>query len=400
MKQKILLLLLSMSMIVIGGCWSRRELMELAIVVGIGIDKKENEYVVSSQVVIPSEAGGQKASPIGYAPTTKFVASAPTIIEAFRKMTTISPRRMYTSHVRILVIGEEVAEEGLQDVLDYFYRDRTFRLDFYVVIARKTKAENILSIFTKLEKIPSVSLFTSLATSEKTYSNARGVHLDELINTMVSPGKNPVLTGLTIIGDETQGETKDNIQRITPHTRLKISTLGVLKKDKLVGWLSDKESRGFNFITGQVMGSVGDVVLPSGGKVAVEAFRSEAHMKSRIRRGEPEMEIKILTEGDIAEVDGSIDLMEQKNIQMLENLLEQRIKHLAESAIEKGQTKLKSDIFGFGEVIHRQHPKIWNKLQKNWAEDFVDVPVRIKVDAKLRRTGKVLDSFIEELNKK
>lgn len=39
----------------LSGCWDRRELDRLAIAVAVGIDKADDEYQVSAQVVVPSE---------------------------------------------------------------------------------------------------------------------------------------------------------------------------------------------------------------------------------------------------------------------------------------------------------------------------------------------------------
>lgn len=40
--------------LLLAGCWDRRELNQLAITLAIGIDKVEDDYQVSAQVVVPS----------------------------------------------------------------------------------------------------------------------------------------------------------------------------------------------------------------------------------------------------------------------------------------------------------------------------------------------------------
>lgn len=58
MKYKLTVLILCLLMLT--GCWSRRELNELLIVLGIGVDWKDGEYLVSFQVVNPSEISAQR----------------------------------------------------------------------------------------------------------------------------------------------------------------------------------------------------------------------------------------------------------------------------------------------------------------------------------------------------
>lgn len=61
MKRTGLLLCICISIVVfVTGCWNRRELNELAIAVGMGIDKSGDQYEVSVQVVEPSEVAGKK----------------------------------------------------------------------------------------------------------------------------------------------------------------------------------------------------------------------------------------------------------------------------------------------------------------------------------------------------
>ncbi|MGO1528966.1 Ger(x)C family spore germination protein, partial [Senegalia sp. (in: firmicutes)] len=59
MKKKIILLLIIIiSINLITGCWDKRELSELSIASAIGIDRVEDEYLVSVQIINPSEVTG------------------------------------------------------------------------------------------------------------------------------------------------------------------------------------------------------------------------------------------------------------------------------------------------------------------------------------------------------
>lgn len=61
------------------------------------------------------------------------------------------------------------------------------------------------------------------------------------------------------------------------------------------------------------------------------------------------------------------------------------------------QEEYQSDIFGFGEAIHRSNPEEWNKIKENWDEEFSDLTVNVKVDMKIRLTGTVNSSFLEKI---
>jgi len=50
-------------------------------------------------------------------------------------------------------------------------------------------------------------------------------------------------------------------------------------------------------------------------------------------------------------------------------------------------------IFSFGEDIHRNDPKEWKKLKENWNQEFSELQVNNKVNAKITHLGAINNSF-------
>jgi spore germination protein KC len=177
---------------------------------------------------------------------------------------------------------------------------------------------------------------------------------------------------------------------------LKYSNVALFKKDKLIGWLNEKESKGYNYIVGHVQSTVGQVDCPKGGRIVIELVRTDSEIKGKVKNGKPEITVDLFTEGNVGEVQCSIDLTKTETIDELNRLSAASVKDIMESAVAKAK-KEGTDIFGFGEVIHRSNPKEWKKLKENWDETFKEVPVTINVDYNIRRTGTVGNSFLEEV---
>jgi len=372
-----------------------RGLNELAITVAMGIDKVEDEFQVTAQVVVPSEVSMEAGS--GRSTVTLFQANGESIYEALRKMTIDSPRKIYPGHLRMLVIGEELAKEGIGKSLDLLSRDWELRSDFYVVVAKDQTAAEILNVTTTLESIPANKMYNTLKTSEKSWSVTKGITLDDLISDLISDGKDPVLTGIHIIGNKNIGSSKENVETITPSARIQYDHLAVFKKDKLVGWLSERESRGYNDIIDSVKTKVASVSCLNEGKVSIEVIQFKTDMKGTIYKGEPQVDIIVKAEGNVGEVACQINLEESKTMDELEKIYEEEVKEIMKQTIDTVQKKYKADIFGFGEAIHRSNPKVWKKIKEQWDEKFTELVVNVKVDMKLRRTGTVNNSFLESL---
>ncbi|MFD1955047.1 Ger(x)C family spore germination protein [Paenibacillus thailandensis] len=399
MRKTGLLVAFSVLLLFATGCWNRRELNDLAIAVAVGIDKADNNYRVSVQVVDPSEVAAKKGGGTR-TPVTMYQSSGQTIMEAIRRMTTVSPRKIYASHLRMLVVQEQVAKEGIGEVLDLLSRDHEVRTDFYIVVAKDTRAADTLKILTHLESIPANHLFSSLQTSQRSWSPTVAVTLDRLIADIVSEGKNPAVTGLRVKGEREIGETRQNVEEIAASAQLQYSGLAVFKKDKLVGWLDETESKAYNYILDQVTGSAGIVPCPGGGKVSLEVVRSKTKVKSKLENGEPRIKITVQIELSVSEVTCGIDLTKRESIEQLEKLEENKVRNFITETIKRVQRDYQSDIFGFGDVIHRSHPKYWKTAKADWDRRFAQLPVDLNVESNIRLIGTESSSFLKEMKKK
>ena len=181
------------------------------------------------------------------------------------------------------------------------------------------------------------------------------------------------------------------METITPKARLRLVDLGVFKEDKLVGWLTEKQSIGYNNVTNQVKSAVTTLSCPEGGTMAIELIRANSEIKAKMINGTPEVEVKVKTEGNIAEVDCQIDLMKVENITMLEKLYSEKVKEVMQNSITALQHDFNADIFGFGEAVNRADAKVWKKLKQNWDQEFSELQVNVKVDAKITQFGVIVN---------
>lgn len=114
-----------------------------------------------SEIAAASTGGGS-----GYdTPVTTYSTSGEIVFEALRKLTQQVPRKIYLSHIRLIVIGEDVAKEGIYNVLDFLSRDHEMQTNFYIIVSKESKAKDILNVLTSIEKIPANKLYDSTLVS-------------------------------------------------------------------------------------------------------------------------------------------------------------------------------------------------------------------------------------------
>ncbi|QAS53117.1 Ger(x)C family spore germination protein [Halobacillus litoralis] len=374
------------SLLLLTGCWNSKELDELGLVVALGVDKSEDgKYELTTQVINPSEIATD--APTARPPVSIYKSRGDSLFEAFRHMTEKSPRKMYLSQLRLLVIGKTLAEEGMMPSLDIFYRNHEFRTAFYVAIAKNTSPEELLSVLTPYEKIPANKLMRSLESVESNLGSSKAVTIDVLISQIRSKGQHPVLPGLLIDGDAEIGATRENVESIDAPTKLIINHLAVFKKDQLVGWLAKEASQGYNYITGNVKSTVITHPCKDEGVANVEIIRTQASKKANFKGGQPSISVELDVEGDVGELDCPLDLSKAESIQKINVQAEKEIKRLMETSVKTAQDEFGSDIFGFGNVINRTDPRYWKTVEKDWDNQFKDLKVDFQVKVKIRRKG-------------
>ncbi|MCC3376850.1 Ger(x)C family spore germination protein [Cohnella sp. REN36] len=379
------------------GCWNRQELNELGIVVAMGIDRDGDRFRVSVQVVQPGEVAAKSGGQSLRSPVAMYEASGRTIFEALRKMTTVSPRKIYASHLRVVVIGEALARQGIGTALDFLQRDHQVRSDFYLMVAKETTASSILNVLTPMERIPANDLYASNATAEKAWAPIFGITLGKFVTDLGSDGKQPVITGIGLNGDAEEGSNTRNVERIRPAAELQFSGMAVFRKDKLVGWLNEEESKSYNFILGNVRSTLENQSCPNGGELALEIIRTKANVKGHVRRGEPQVEIRLRVEENVGEIQCRIDLNKTAVVDELERRSEDRLREAMSKTIRKMQTEYQLDIFGFGQAIHRADPAAWRRLKRDWDRNFADMQVKLDVKTVIDRVGTINQSFLSKL---
>lgn len=393
--------LLLTSIIILSGCWSHKELTDIALVAALGIDRsEEGKYKVTFQLVNPGNVeqgkqGGGQATPV-----TVFSNSGDNLVEASRRATQNIPRRLYYAHTNLIVISEKLAkEEGINTIFDAFERDPEFRTTTTVVIANNTTAESIVNTLTPMEKIPANKVIKTLKSSEKRWGGFMNVTIQDVIRDLVSQGKEPVISGFTISGNVEKGKKLEGIQQTSPEASLKAKGLAVFKDGRLIDWLKGETARGTTLILNKISATAENIDW-NGKKEAIsyQMVRQKTRVKvNKTNNGMPVITIHVKAEGDIGEVSIPIDVSNPKRILEIEKRIEKEIKKEIHMAVQRAQDN-RADIFGFGEAVHISDPKLWKKLKHNWNEQyFPELEVNVRVDAFIRRTGLMNKSYISSM---
>lgn len=366
--------------LLLSGCWDRTEVNDLALITAAGIDRKTTKTIeLSVQVFIPRAAGGgqQGMGGGGSGNTQTFVRSAEgvTIVDAMTKIQEKLPRRIFWGHTEVFIIGRKLAEEGIRSHMDFMMRHPQVREGAYVFISEK-EAKPMLELLPPLERSSS-EVLRELAKSKI----AMKVTLKDLNARMIGDSE---AVGLPWIGD-VQPEPGQPKKQTIPY----ITGTAVFKKDKLIGHISDRTTRGVLWLRNEIQAAVvTETPKEAEGFVSMKLIRAKSHLVPKIENGKWSITLKALTEDDIVQNATNLDLMNPKFLRQLEDHLEEDIQTRVRTALDQVQKKMNADIFDFAEAFHRGYPDEWNKAKDRWDEIFPEVEVNFEVTAKVRRPGK------------
>lgn len=384
-KKIAILLLLALLTGFLGGCWSRKEITEVAVVLGTGVDwTADGRIRLTVQIARPGAFAGGAEAGAGGKEAACWVLSAEgkTVEEAERYLAMKVPRDIYWGHSVILVIGEEMARKGTGVATNFFQRDRQPREIMWFMVA-KGEAKDFLETYSDLAKTSAQA--AGFLTRMKTgYS----VQLREYAEMLASKGVQPVATRVEVKeAGVTPGPGQE--KKSPAHKQVELSGVAVFKEDKLVGWLDDYETRGLLWLKGEAMKGV--ITVPSPGE-------PDKEVSIRIRRGSTKVtpeydgenlrfDVVLKVEGDMVEQQSREDLAKPEKIKALESEMAEEITKRAVVALEKAQIEYGLDIFGFGDAFHRKYKKDWRELKDRWDEEFARAEVNIAVEAHVREIG-------------
>lgn len=389
--KKIFISMVILISFLLSGCYDYRELNTLAIVSGLAIDKENEDFVITVQVIGINplrQEEGKQIKPIIYEGRGK------TIFAALRRMTLESPRRLFLNHLEIIIIQEKIAHHGVKNTIDFILRDYETTKQFPVLIAKEETAAEILKIYSPIETLTSRNISNSIDTNSKYDGIANKINYDEFISLLMKQGIQPILNGIEIKGKEKQGTEEKSITTMKPEASLKITSLSVFKEDKLIGWLNMDETLGFNFANNRINSAVINIPCKHHNDyLAVEIISSKATIKPTIKNNKPHITINIQTVGGIDEVNCPIKLEDNKVIEQIKKDVNKEITNLVNKATTAAQRKYATDIFGFGYHIYLSNPQYWQKNKQKWDDIYPTIDCKIKVETKIFTRGLLIKTI-------
>lgn len=375
-----ILIIIVFTFSLVGCSESKRELNELALVLAIGWDLTEdNKYLASVQILnsqsdsSTSMSGQNKNGQQISSDVLVYTMKGDTPHDIISKLSTELGKNIFFSHSKYTVIGSDLAKSGLNLLVDSLLRHTDARED-NILLVTKGKASDIIKTITSEDKIPA-NVVKNLIRLQLNYGYIPVISRLNFANALYDKTSAPILGVI-------------NLQKDTTSNIFNLSGTAVFNKDKLVGFMDMYQTRGMQWIRGDVKTGTILVHLPDNKIINFQILTVKSKIKSIIKDGTLIMEVNISEEGNIHEMTENLDPMKDyKVMDNLSNLQSEAIAKEAKLAVYAAQKQFKLDIFDFSGIIKRDNPDYWNKIENNWDNIFPNIKVEINVNSSVKRPG-------------
>jgi spore germination protein KC len=385
MRRQVKWSLLLVMLLLLTSCVGKRELNELALVMAVGIDKgeKENSFKVTAQIARPSDARGQTGAPSGQTgePILTIVGEGKSLFDAIRDLSSFTTRNVFWAHNQVIVINEELAKDGIAQVIDFFTRNPELRMRTWVVITPE-KASTLVSTVTGLELIPGEAVNRLFRYGE--ISNvAPNTQIKDVQAAYLSQSSQPIIARVTlkeVMISNKKPEKGPTIKQVD------LAGAGVFQEDRLVGILKPEETRALMLFTQSLSSGVVTTSCPSKPErsISVELKEQVFQVTPHLKNGQISFTSEFDSLGMVVEAGCPFSIDDQKQVTELEKAVEKKLKKEINATLNKLQTEYKTDVLELGKVFHNEYPGYWQQIADDWEEVFptVDIEVSVNVEVK------------------
>lgn len=352
------------------GCIYSRGIEELGMIMALGIDKggKEHHLVTVCMPIFEKEAEKK---------VIRLSSEGSSVDDALEKISQNTELDLVTGQIRSIVIGEELAREGIAYHLDIATRDSDFPLNAAIMVS-KGKANEFMQYEPKEDPRIGIYLRDLLTSAEK-----RGLIMDADLNTFYikknAEGWDPCLPYLEI-------------------TDKGVTFVGraLFQFDRMVGFLTVEENKIETIMDEQATItplSFDDPFVKTGdgkgkAQVNIQVNSAKSKVRTSFENGQVKVSIKVKMVAEILDKESGVDLLDPKIMSIYNTSLADQFSRRAESMLAKTQ-ELQTDPLGIGAYFRMQNYKTWEALggDETWGDYWMTADVKVETELNISRFG-------------
>lgn len=407
-----LIIILTLSVFLLTGCYNKKELDNLAYVIALGADVGSGDelnitYQIAVPVKISSDSG--KTGEENYITHT---VAANSLYTGNSKVNSLTSKEVNLSHVKLIVYSEELAKQDLSGHINSLVSNVAIRPKTTVALC-KGKAEDFLKNITpNLEASPAryyELLFESQKYTDDTIAS-------ELINFYSTASSLDQATTLMILSNQSGDDEKSSKTKNEENMKIEQSIAGMSNKsnqNEKTGTGDETEEKSESetkflgiaaFNGGKFVGTIPEELVAShliltsslkNGNITVDDVKEKNRLASIYLRQEKKCKFNVDLKNDIPEINIDIaliaklqssnsttDYLNKENKNRLKEKIEEKLEKQITAYIKMTQG-FNSDIAGIGKYVKTKY-LTWEEFEKsNWHKNYKSAKINVTVTVDL-----------------
>ena len=365
MKNKKIFILI-LVILLLTGCSDYRELTDMAIISNLGIDKVDEEFHITVQI-LNSKSNSNDDSKKNSSEVILYNSKGKTIHEALRNTSLESPKKLYVGHLESIIISERIAKSNISELFDFILRDPEITKDANILMIKDASINEVMSIITPLESIPAESIKSSIEVASKIQGSVNNIPFDEFAATIIETGIDPVIPLIT----------SDN-KKVNPEKRIVMSKeLAMFSREKFVGYLNRDAAFGYNIALNNVNENVISFKCDKNNYASIELVNNNSKLSYDVSKNT--LSIKSTIVGSLSELNCNYNIKKESDVKKLEKKLEKRIEDMLNETIEYAKKYYKSDFLGIERYVLKNDYKHYKGKNYNDLRKNINSNIEVKV---------------------
>lgn len=392
MKKIKYLILIITFIFVLTGCETHKEISDLGMVSAMGIEKKDNEYLISVQV-----ANIKKSTKMGTDNSSKvtlYTGSGKTPFEAIREVSTKSSKKLYFPHIKIIVIDDDIINENTEEIVDFFARDNEGNMNAYVLVSKENTPSEILSTITAFEDVPAEYIYNSITLSETTYGNTHVLKFDDFINYLIRPGIDPIFTKISLTSDNNIKNNTETLNSINLSSYISLGNLLVFDKNNKLVELTKEESIAFNIINSKASNSIITLKCNNDSYYTLELMNNKSSIDFDSKKSNINIDLNLTY--SISDYNCGKSLLNKDNIKNIKNNVSKKLEKDINTLLKKS-IDYESDFIGFGLIVRSTDKNYFDFENKNWSKEGLSkIKFNTNIKINLENRGDLINIIKKE----
>ena len=366
-----LVLFLALFFLFFSGDLGSIEVQKTAIVMAVGVDRAENEFIITSQIAIPKDSKQGKSSQ-----TVQIVSSGKTVADALDEINAKTGWYPKLVFCRLIILGETAVEQNAFDSLEYFLLNE-YTADNSLVATCDGSAQELLNQTALVDDSGSVAMQKILSSHAERVGSALPTTLREFAIGYFSDSKSAYLPILTTKSQqETTAVSKENEQTDKPV--FSASETALFLDGKRVGKLTKEETFAFACVEKTI--KLADFSVNStDGYCTLNIKSNRKKRKLTLQNGVPVLHLTLTMTAGVSDASNGQTANKINDSGDIPSGAFDNASRLLSAQITTVFEKCKAlncDLFGINESIQKYHQKEYKKW-KNTAKNTALLSVSV-----------------------